>query len=103
MLFGGARLARGYDCGIEDRFVQGVLATPPRVEAVLHRGEWLFIHWYAHHDGDAVRAITRVAIDEDRVARLHNYFFYPDFIGEVCGELGVPFRSNGHRWFLPKT
>jgi RNA polymerase sigma-70 factor (ECF subfamily) len=36
------------------------------------------------------------------VARLHNYFFNPDFIAEVCGELGVPWRSNGYRWFLPK-
>jgi RNA polymerase sigma-70 factor, ECF subfamily len=105
MLFGGARLARGYDCGIEDRFVQRVLPTPPRVEAVAHRGEWFFLHWYEHEDGEAVRAVTRIetAVEGDRVARLHNYFFNPDFIGEVCGGLGVPWRSNGYRWFLPKT
>ena len=103
MLFGGARLARGHDCGIEDRFVQRVLPAAPRVEAVAHRGEWLLLHWYQHQDGEAVRAITRVEPDADRVARLHNYFFNPDFIGEVCGELGVPWRSNGYRWFLPKS
>lgn len=40
--------------------------------------------------------------DGDRVARIHDYFFDLDFIGEVCGELGVPWRSNGYRWFLPK-
>ncbi len=102
MLFGGARMARDRDCGIEQRFVQGVLATPPRVESVAHRGEWLLLHFYQHHDGEAVRAVTRVEADEGRVARLHNYFFNPDFIGEVCGELGVPWRSNGYRWFLPK-
>lgn len=102
MLFGGARMARGHDCGIEPRFVQGVLADPPRVEAVAHRGEWLLLHWYRHDDGEAVRAVTRVEPDGDRVARLQNYFFTPDFIGEVCGELGVPFRANGYRWFLPK-
>ena len=39
--------------------------------------------------------------DADRVARLQNYFFNPDFIGDVCGELGVPWRSNGYRWSLP--
>lgn len=101
MLFGGARMARGDDCGIEPRFVQKVLGTPPRVEAVCHRGEWFFLHWYQHEDGEAVRAVTRVEVDGDRVARLYNYFFDPDLIGELCGELGVPFRSNGYRWFLP--
>jgi RNA polymerase sigma-70 factor, ECF subfamily len=102
ILFGGTRMARGHDCGIEDRFVQGVLPTPPRVEAVAHRGEWLLLHFYQHEGGEAVRAVTRVEPDGDRVARLHNYFFNPDFIGEICGELGVPWRSNGYRWFLPK-
>lgn len=103
MLFGGARMAREEDCGIEPRFVQRVLPAAPRVEAVAHRGEWLLLHWYQHQDGEAVRAVTRVEPDDDRVARLHNYFFNPDFIAEVCGELGVPWRSNGYRWFLPKA
>ena len=80
--------------------MQGVLPAAPRVELVAHRGEWVFLHWYAHQDGEAVRAITRVEADGDRVARLQNYFFNPDFIAEVCGELGVPWRSNGYRWFL---
>ncbi len=102
MLFGGARMARGHDCGVEPRFVQGVLASAPRVEAVAHRGEWVLVHWYQHEDGEAVRAVTRVESDGERVARLHNYFFNPDFIAEVCGELGLPWRSNGYRWFLPK-
>jgi len=103
MLFGGARLARAEDCGIEQRFQQRVRDDAPRVEAALHRGEWLLLHWYAHEDGDAVRAVTRIQPDGDRVARLQNYFFNPDFIGEICGELGVPWRSNGYRWFLPRA
>jgi hypothetical protein len=36
------------------------------------------------------------------VARLRNYFFNPDFIAEVCAELGVAWRSNSHRWCPPK-
>ena len=52
-----------------------------------------------HEDGEAVRAVTRVEPDGDRVARLRNYFFTPDFIAEVCGELGVPFRPNGYRYW----
>ncbi len=99
MLFGSPRIAnadtRG---GIEARFIQGVLPTAPRIELVAHRGAWIFVHWYAHDDGEAVRAITRVEPDGDRVAHLWNYFFDPDFIAEVCGELCLPWRSNGYRW-----
>ncbi len=100
MLFGGAREVTDEACGIEGRFTQRVAPMPPRVEAVEHRGEWVLLHWYGHADGEAVRAITRIEGEGDRVARLQNYFFNPDFIGEVCGELGVPWRSNGYRWFL---
>jgi RNA polymerase sigma-70 factor (ECF subfamily) len=104
MLFGSTRMATAdVHGGIEARFVQGVLPAAPRVEAVAHRGEWVLLHWYRHHDGEAVRAVTRLEADGDRVARLHNYFFNPDFIAEVCGELGVPCRSNGYRWYLQCT
>lgn len=99
MLFGSPRIATADTSGgIEARFIQGVLPTAPRVELVAHRGAWVFVHWYAHKDGEAVRAITRVELDGDRVAHLRNYFFNPDFIAEVCGELGLPWRSNGYRW-----
>lgn len=104
MLFGSQRMATADENGgIEARFIQGVLPTSPRVEAREHRGEWLLLHWYAHRDGEAVRAVTRVASVTDRVAALRNYFFTPDFIGEICAELGVPFRSNGYRWWLPQS
>jgi RNA polymerase sigma-70 factor (ECF subfamily) len=102
MLFGVERMATAdRNGGIEARFMQRVLPSPPRVEVALHRGAWILVHWYAHEDGEAVRAITRVDPDVDRVARLRNYFFNPDFIAEVCGELGLPWRSNGYRWCLP--
>jgi RNA polymerase sigma-70 factor (ECF subfamily) len=99
MLFGSPRMATADTSGgIEARFIQGVLPTAPRIELVAHRGAWVFVHWYAHNDGEAVRAITHVELDGDRVAHLRNYFFNPDFIAEVCGELGLPWRSNGYRW-----
>jgi RNA polymerase sigma-70 factor (ECF subfamily) len=99
MLFGSSRMATADTSGgMEARFMQGVLPNAPRVELVAHRGAWVFVHWYTHNDGEAVRAITRVELDGDRVAHLWNYFFNPDFIAEVCGELGLPWRSNGYRW-----
>jgi RNA polymerase sigma-70 factor (ECF subfamily) len=102
MLFGVKRLVTAdVDGGIEPRFMQGIELRAPRVEAREHRGLWLLLHWYAHHDGEAVRALTRIEPDGEQVARLQNYFFNPDLIAEVCAELGVPFRSNGYRWWLP--
>ena len=103
MLFGSERMATAdRNGGMEARFMQGVLAAAPRVEPVAHRGQWILLHWYAHEDGEAVRAITRVVPDGDRIARIQNYFFNPDFLAEVCGELGVRWRSNGYRWYLPR-
>jgi RNA polymerase sigma-70 factor (ECF subfamily) len=104
MLFGVKRMATADpDCGMDPRFVQGVVATGPRVEARAHRGGWVLLHWYAHHDGEAVRALTRLEVDGDRVARLRNYFYNPELIAEVCGEMGLPVRSNGHRWCRATT
>jgi RNA polymerase sigma-70 factor, ECF subfamily len=104
MLFGVKRMATAdVNGGMEARFIQGVLPKPPRVEARAHRGGWVLLHWYEHQDGEAVRALTRVEVDGDRIARLSNYFFNPDLIAEVCGELGLPARSNGYRWFLPSS
>ena len=101
MLFGSKRMATADESGgMEARFMQGVLPTAPRVEVRAHRGVWILLHWYAHDDGEAVRAVTRLELDGDRVARLQNYFFTPDFIADVCAELGVPFRANGYRWWL---
>lgn len=104
MLFGSKRMATAdVNGGMEARFMAGVLPSSPRVEVRAHRGAWILVHWYAHHDGEAVRALTRIEPepDGDRVARIQNYFFTPDLVAEVCGELGLPHRPNGYRWWLP--
>jgi RNA polymerase sigma-70 factor (ECF subfamily) len=102
MLFGVERMASiGESDGIDARFFREVLATAPRVEARFHRGAWVLVHWYAHRDGAAVRALTRLDVDDDGVARLRNYFYNTELIAEICSELDVPFRSNGRRWWQP--
>jgi hypothetical protein len=37
--------------------------------------------------------------DEDRVAAITFYFFSPDVVADVCAELGLPWRSNGYRYW----
>jgi RNA polymerase sigma-70 factor (ECF subfamily) len=101
MLFGSRIMAQADTLGgMEARFIQGVRPDPPRVELVAHRGRWILVHHYTHADGEAVRAVTLLTPDGDRIAHLRNYFFSPDFIADVAGELGLPARGNGYRWFL---
>lgn len=101
MLFGAQRLASAdVNGGIEARFMRGVQADAPRVELRDYRGELVLLHWYQHVDGPAVRALTRVEAEDERLTRIRNYFFNPDLLAEICTELGVPFRANGYRWWL---
>lgn len=96
MLFGSERMAAADKLGgMDPRFIQGVHPIPPRIELRIHRGEALLLSWYAHDDGELVRAITRLECEDDRISRLRNYFFTPDFLLDVCAELGVPCRVNG--------
>jgi RNA polymerase sigma-70 factor, ECF subfamily len=102
MLFGSKRMAAPADGGsdnpgMDPQFARGVLPLPPRFELRYHRGEHLLLSWYTHRDGEFVRAVTLVepSLDGDRVARLRNYFFTPEIIAELCGELQLPCRTNG--------
>jgi len=101
MLFGSKRMAApaegGRGDGIDPRFAQGVLPEPARLEVRFHRGEPLLLSWYAHRDGEFVRAVSLVepSPDGDRIARLWNYFYTPEVIAELCGELDLPCRTNG--------
>jgi RNA polymerase sigma-70 factor, ECF subfamily len=101
MLFGAERMARSDVVGgLEPHLVQGVLPRPPRCELRVHRGEPILLLWYAHADGEAVRAFNRVELEGDRIASLKNYFYSPEAAAELCRELAVPFRSNGYRHCL---
>ncbi|HTU58606.1 MAG TPA: RNA polymerase sigma factor [Polyangiales bacterium] len=91
-----ARADRG---GVDARYLQGYIAQAPRVELREHRGELIFVFWYAHEDGEAVRALARVETEGDQIVRLRYYFFTEDVLAEVCGELAVPFRRNGYRFW----
>lgn len=100
MLFGAERMSgkdpRG---GMEAQHRHGVHPTSPRLEVRTLLGEVLLLHWHPHDDGEYVRAITRLQAAGDRLARVRNYFYTPDFIGDVARELGVPSHGNGYRYW----
>jgi RNA polymerase sigma-70 factor (ECF subfamily) len=92
-------IARDQRGGVAARYLDGYIAQPPRVELREHRGELIFVFWYAHDDGEAVRALARAEPDGDQIARLRYYFFTEDLLAEVCRELGLRFRRNGYRFW----
>jgi RNA polymerase sigma-70 factor (ECF subfamily) len=96
VLFGDPSSDRG---GIAPEFRAGVLPTAPRLEVRAHRGEHLLLAWFAHEDGEAVRAISRVSIADDRIACLRTHLHAPEVLSEICAELGVPFRASGYRYW----
>ncbi len=83
--------------GIAPALRAGIRPEQPRLELRMHRGEPLLLAWFAHDDGDAVRAICRVELDGDRVTRMRTYLHQPEVVAEICRELDVPSRSNGYR------
>jgi RNA polymerase sigma-70 factor (ECF subfamily) len=100
MLFGSRLLADpNAPIGIDAQYRKDVLPDAPRVEARLHRGRWLLVHWYKHAGCEAVRAFTTLELAGDRVSHLRNYFYNADFLVDLAGELGVPVRINGYRWW----
>ena len=60
----------------------------PRGELRVVHGEPVMVIWYDHDDGPVVRGVVRILY----------HFFSPDVLGEVCSELGVPWRTNGYRY-----
>lgn len=103
MLFGAERLANAATLGgIDADLVCGARPVPPRAEVQVCRGEALALLWYAHEDGEHVRAINRFVAAGEQLASVRNYFFSPDMIAEVCAELGVSHRPNGYRWWLSR-
>ncbi|HKA89095.1 MAG TPA: RNA polymerase sigma factor [Haliangiales bacterium] len=91
------------DCGIADHLLVGYKPSPPRAELRRHRGESIVLFWHAQDDGEVVRDVGRAEIVGDRIARWRNYFFSPEVVAEICGELAVPFRTNGHRYWRATT
>ncbi|MET0388100.1 MAG: RNA polymerase sigma factor [Polyangiales bacterium] len=85
--------------GVDARYLQGYIPVPPRAEVHSYRGEPIVLFFYAHADGEAVRALARYEAEHDHITRLRYYFFTQDLLAEVCRELNLPFRENGYRFW----
>jgi RNA polymerase sigma-70 factor (ECF subfamily) len=81
--------------GTNARYLEGYDGARARAELVSHRGEQLIVLWYGHTAGDAVRCVIRSELAEDRFSRLRIYYFSPELLADISGELGLPVRTNG--------
>jgi RNA polymerase sigma-70 factor, ECF subfamily len=85
--------------GVPSELLHDYLGAPPRCEVRPYRDGWLLLFWYDHVEGPVVRSLMTVETEGDRVGKARNYFFSPDVIAEICGELGLPYRVNGYRYW----
>lgn len=102
--FGGLMFATemAMKAGIPSPYREGLRAIPPRFELRMHRGVPLILTLWQHDDGEHVRGVSLVTVEDDRVTRIKTYMHSPELIAEVCSELGTSFRSNGYRnWEVP--
>lgn len=84
--------------GTAARHLEGYDGGRARTQLVYHRGEHVVLLWYGHTSGEAVRCIIRSEIQstlEPRLSRLRIYYFSPELLTDVAGELGLPVRTNG--------
>lgn len=84
-------------------FLAGYRGGVARAERREHRGEPILVSWYDHDEGPAVRDVVRLTQEEGRVASIRFYFFCPEVIAEITGELGLPCRSNGYRYWARES
>jgi RNA polymerase sigma-70 factor, ECF subfamily len=80
---------------VAPELLAGDRGQAPRIERREYRDEPVLVCWYDHDDGPVARDILRVGTEGDRVVSIRYHFFSPDVLADVCGELGVPWRSNG--------
>ena len=85
--------------GVEPELLAGYLPAAPRCEVRAYRDGWVLLFWFEHDEGPMVRTVMTVEADGGGIARVRNYFFTPDVIAEICGELAVPYRLNGYRFW----
>ena len=82
--------------GTSARYLAGYTGGLPRAERISHRGETIVLLWYPHDTGDCVRCLIRFDPTEAApFSRLRIYYFSPELLTDVAGELGLPLRTNG--------
>lgn len=87
--------------GVPQALLEGYAGSIPICEVRAFHDGWLLLFWYEHQRGPRVRTFMTVDVQGDRISRVRNYFFSPEVMAEVCSELGLPYSTNGYRYWHP--
>ena len=69
-----------------------------RAELCDYEGEPIVLFWIKDADcKGVVSSILKLDERDGAVAHLRYYYFCPEVLAEVCGEIGVPVKTNGYR------
>lgn len=89
--------------GIAEAQRGDLLLVPPRFELVTLKETALVLAYFQHASGEAVRSFTRLGWEAavggqaERISTISTHLHSPEALSEICGELGLPCRTNGYR------
>ena len=64
-------------------------AAPGRAEAVSFEGEWLLVVWAGAPSDEALVNVERLEEEDGHIAYIRSYYFCPEVIAEIAGEIGA--------------
>jgi RNA polymerase sigma-70 factor (ECF subfamily) len=70
--------------------------APGRVEAVSFQGEWLLVVWAGAPSNEALINVERLEEEAGHIAHIRSYYFCPEVIAEIAGEIGAKAWASPH-------
>ena len=71
-------------------------AAPGRAEAVSFEGEWLLVVWAGAPSDEALVNVERLEEEDGHIAYIRSYYFCPEVIAEIAGEIGAKASVSPH-------
>ena len=70
--------------------------APGRAEAVSLQGEWLPVVWAGAACGEVLINVERLEEHDGHIAHIRGYYFCPEVIVEIAGEMGAKAWASPH-------
>ena len=70
--------------------------VPGRAQAVSFQGEWLLVAWVGPASNAALVNVERLEEGDGRIAHIRSYYFCPEVVGEIAGEIGAKAWASPH-------
>jgi len=70
--------------------------APGRAQAVSFQGEWLLAVWAGQASNEALINVERLEEEEGHIAHIRSYYFCPEIVAEVAGEIGARAWTSQH-------